>query len=118
MIAMCTLVAGSSWAVINAIFIVTFSILKFTNLWINCYCGGSVLQKGQNTWVPGAMTGAQMKQVAGKYWIIGTAVSLISSFLALITLVMLKGDILYTGKKVFRTDDSLADYSEPEDELD
>lgn len=98
---------GSALAMLNVVFILGFSILKFTNMLTNCYCGGSVIQRGFKTYVPVLMTGTQIKELAGKFWKGGTALALTSSLFTLIFFIVAKGDWLYGGPNIFNhIDDS------------
>jgi hypothetical protein len=111
-LAICTHVAGSTLAIVNAIFIVIFSILKFTSAFTNCYCTGSVIQKGRDTFVPIFLGGTQIKQLVYRYWITGASFSSASFVLTLVFLVISKGDYLYKGSKTFKRIDSFDKDSE------
>ena len=89
-------------AIVNAILIVMFSILKFTNALTNCYCGGSVLQRGRDTFVPIFLGGTRTKHFAGKSWIEGAIISSATFFAALVFLFVSKGDFLFKGVKSFK----------------
>ena len=91
--AVCTRLIGNALAVLNAIWVITFSTLQFTNLYQNCWCASSALQRGTGpgSWVAILASPADYFAAAHTSWISGTFLAMFCSAFCLFFFVWAKG---------------------------
>lgn len=85
--------AANTLAILNAIWVITFSTLQFTNLYNNCACNSSFTKDWvviSSIAIPG-----RIYEVASVYWIAGTATAIASAFLSTVFLYMARGEELF-----------------------
>lgn len=85
--------AANTLAILNAIWVITFSTLQLTNLYNNCACNSS-FTKG---WVVISLIAipGSMYEEARVYWIAGTATAIVSASLFAVFLYIARGEDLY-----------------------
>jgi hypothetical protein len=93
--AVLTRLAGNGLAVFNALWVIAFSTLQFTNLYNNCWCASSALQWRVGGWVPLFATSAQLFAVASQYWIAGTFMGVVCAGFCAVFFMLAKGDDLF-----------------------
>jgi hypothetical protein len=94
-LAVVTRLAGNAVAVINALFVLTFSVLQLTNVYENCWCRSSALQWGPDHWVLLWATHADYFAHSGSYWIGGTFMSISCAVFCTAFFMLAKGDDLF-----------------------
>jgi hypothetical protein len=86
---------ANALAVLNALWLVTFTMLSFTNLYNNCWCASSAFQWGRNTWVPTLMTPDMIWAFSHTYWVSGTLVSIACTAITLSFFTIAKEGYLF-----------------------
>ena len=94
-LAVLTRLAGNTLAVINALFVLSFSFLQLTNVYNNCWCNSSALQWGPNHWVLLWATPADYFALSSPYWIGGTFMSIACAAFCTAFFMLAKGDDLF-----------------------
>lgn len=84
---------SNTLAILNALWLITFSTLQLTNLYNNCACNSSF----NKSWVliSSIAIPGRMYEVASVYWIAGTATAIVSASLFAGFLYMARGEDLY-----------------------
>jgi hypothetical protein len=96
-LAVLTRLAGNTLAVINALFVLAFSVLQLTNVYDNCWCSSSALQWGPDHWVLLWATSSDYFAQSSSYWIGGTFMSISCAVFCTAFFMLAKGDDLFNG---------------------
>lgn len=92
-LAVYTRLIGNALAVLNAVWVITFSTLQFTNLYNNCWCAASALQRGTGpgSWIAILATPAEFFAAAKGSWIVGTFLAIFCSAFCMFFFMLAKG---------------------------
>jgi hypothetical protein len=94
-LAVLTRLIGNTLAILNALWVITFSILQFTNVYNNCWCASSALQWGANHYILLFPQPSQIYAIASPFWIAGTFIGIASAAICVIFFMLAKGDDLF-----------------------
>lgn len=92
-----TRLIANALAILNAGWLVTLSVLTFTNLYNNCWCASAAFECGTKTWIPTLMTPGMISAVSHGYWVSGTFLAISCTAITLFFFMIAKGDDLFRG---------------------
>jgi len=96
--AVITRLLGNTLAVVNGLWVLTFSFLQLTNVYDNCWCNASAFEWGTGAFVTLFSTPTDLFILANRYWSAGTFMGLFCAIISAVFFSLAKGDDL------FRTD--------------